>query len=39
MLLKGQTMMVASQFLDEAKSQGVIGLKGVYIVDSKNCQF
>ena len=30
---------LASPFLDEAKSEGVIGLKGVYIVDSKNCQF
>lgn len=30
---------LASQFLDEAKREGVSGLKGVMIVDSKNCQF
>lgn len=31
--------MLASQFLDEAKREGVKGLRGVLIVDSKNCQF
>ncbi|MFS2806435.1 hypothetical protein AAH029_01285 [Parabacteroides distasonis] len=31
--------MLASQFLDEAKRERVEGLKGVLIVDSKNCQF
>lgn len=30
---------LASQFLNEAKKEGVSGLKGVMIVDSKNCQF
>lgn len=30
---------LASQFLDEAQNEGVSGLKGVYIVDIKNCQF
>jgi len=30
---------LASQFLDEAKQEGVTGLKGVFIVDIKNCQF
>lgn len=30
---------LASQFLEEAKREGVEGLKGVLIVDSKNCQF
>lgn len=30
---------LASQFLDEAKREGVTGLKGVMIVDSKDCQF
>lgn len=30
---------LASQFLDEAKSEGVSGLKGVLIVDIKNCEF
>ena len=30
---------LASQFLDEAKKEGVSGLKGVMIVDSQNCQF
>lgn len=30
---------LATQFLDEAKNEGVTGLKGVMIVDSKKCQF
>lgn len=30
---------LALQFLNEAKKEGVSGLKGVMIVDSKNCQF
>ena len=30
---------LASQFLDEAKSEGVTGLKGVLIVDIKFCEF
>ena len=30
---------LASQFLDEAQNEGVAGLKGVFIVDIKNCQF
>lgn len=29
---------LASQFLDETQNEGVSGLKGVYIVDIKNCQ-
>ena len=31
--------MLASQFLDEAKDEGVEGLKGVLIVDIKNSKF
>ena len=31
--------MLASQFLDEAKDEGVEGLKGVLIVDIKNAKF
>jgi len=30
---------LASQFLAESKREGVKGLKGVLIVDIKNCQF
>ena len=30
---------LASQFLNEAKAEGVTGLKGVLIVDIKNCEF
>lgn len=30
---------LASQFLDEAKSEGLTWIKGVRIVDSKNCEF
>ena len=31
--------MLASQFLEEAKKEGVSGLKGVLIVDIKNAKF
>lgn len=30
---------LASQFLEEAKKEGLTFIKGVYIVDSKDCQF
>lgn len=30
---------LAQQFLEEAKNEGLVSIKGVYIVDSKDCQF
>ena len=30
---------LASQFMEEAKREGVTGLKGVFIVDIKDCKF